>query len=154
MLQRALSLPLLLDLYGFEDVLEHLETCDRWMRNDRIFCPIVEVMRKRVHGWVMRRVIPPLQQPAMAILPMMPISRHLQSPLCFEDPFRHLNEVAIGQQHAIPVMSHLFELRIPNGPAHDLHVTHEWAGTQEGIHPLQIRLNHASVAARNVPRRS
>ena len=102
--QRALSLSLLLGIHGFEDVLEHLETCDRWMRNYIIFCPIVEVMWKSVNGWVMRRVIPPFQQPALAILPMMPIFRHLQSSLCFEDPFRHLNEVAIGQQHAIPVM--------------------------------------------------
>ena len=32
----------------------------------------------------------------MAILPMMPIFSHLQPPLRFEDPFSHLNEVAIG----------------------------------------------------------
>ena len=95
--QRALPLSLLLGLYGFEDVWEPLETCDHWRRHYIIFCPIVEVMRKRVNGWVMRRVIPPFQQPALAILPMMPIFRHLQSPLGFEHPFRHLNEIAIGQ---------------------------------------------------------
>jgi hypothetical protein len=35
---------------------------------------------------------------------MMPIFGHLQPPLRFEDPFSHLHEVALGQQHAIPVM--------------------------------------------------
>ena len=92
--QRALPLSLLLGLYGFEDVLEHLGTCDRRMRNYIIFCPIVEVMRKRVNGWVMRRVVPPFQQPTMAILPMMPdISSPQSLTRCFEDPFRHLNEI-------------------------------------------------------------
>ena len=68
--------------------MEHLETCDRWMRHYIIFCPIVEVMRKSVNGWVMRRVIPPFQQPAVAILPMMPIFRALSRILLMRD-FRY-----------------------------------------------------------------
>src|SRR5262249_34330746 len=100
----ALSLPLLLGLQGFEDVLKHLETCDRWMRYHIIFCPIMEVVRIGINAWVVWRVIPPFQQLAMTILPVMPIFSHLQSPLGCKDPFSHLHEVAIGQQHAIPVM--------------------------------------------------
>ena len=67
--QWALPLSLLLGLYGFEDVLEHLETCDRWMRNYIIFCPLVEVMRKSVNGWVMRRVSPVVRNNRIAAPP-------------------------------------------------------------------------------------
>ena len=39
-----LPLPLLLCLYGFEDILEHLKTYCRWMTHHMVFCPVVEVM--------------------------------------------------------------------------------------------------------------
>jgi len=59
-----------------------------------------------------------------------------------------------GLDGTIVVMYDLFEFSISDRPPHNLHVMHERTGAQQGIKPTQIGLNHASVAARNVARRS
>ena len=149
-----LLLPLLSRLYFFQDVLEHLKTRCRWMTHDMVLGPVMQVIRKGLDGTIVRGVIPPLEQQAVAILPMMTILADFEAPLDFDRPFGHLDQVPIGEQHAIPVMYDLFEFSISDRPPHNLHVMHERTGAQQGIKPTQIGLNHASVAARNVARRS
>jgi hypothetical protein len=60
---------------------------------------------------------------------MMTIRAGFEAPLDFDRPFGHLDQVAIGEQHALPVMEDLFECSISDRPPHDLHVMHERTGT-------------------------
>jgi hypothetical protein len=139
----SLPLALILPLYFFKDLLERLKAHYRFMTYNMLLRPVVEVMRKGVNRTVVGSVIPSLHQPTIAILPMMAIFRHLEPPLDFDHPFGHLDQVSIPQQHAIAVVQNLFELGIPYGPPHDLHITHQWAGAQKFIETTEIRFNHA-----------
>ncbi len=149
-----LLLPLLSRLSCFQAVLEHLKTCCRWMTHDLVLSPVMQVMRKGVEGTVVRSVLPPLEPQAVAIWPMMAIRADCEAPVDCDRPFGHLDHVPIGEQHALPVLEDLFELGIADRPPLDLHVMPARTGAQQGIKPTQLGLNHASVAARNVAKRS
>jgi hypothetical protein len=99
-----LLLPLLSRLYFLQDILEHLKTRCRWMTYDMVLGPVMEVMRKSLDGTIVRSVLPSLDQQTMTILPMMTILADFEVPLDFDCPFGHLDQVPIGEQHAIPVV--------------------------------------------------
>ena len=101
MAARALPTRLLFCLYCFKDLLECCKASDSWMTHNMVLCPIVEVVRKGADSRIMGSIIPPLDQQAVATLPMMTVLRHLERSPDFEDSLSHLYEVPIDQHHAI-----------------------------------------------------
>ena len=56
------------------------------MTHDMVLGPVMQVMRKGLDDTVVRSVLPPLDQQAVAILPMMTILADFEAPLDFDRP--------------------------------------------------------------------
>ena len=81
--------------YLGKDIPQRLQASDRLMAHKIVFGPVVQVMRKRIYGRVVRCVIPPLDQYPIAVLPVMTVLGHLKRSLHLQNPFGHLNETAV-----------------------------------------------------------
>lgn len=84
-----------------KNALPNLKTGDRRMAYNPGFGSIMEVVRKRVYGWVVGSVIPSLDQMPIGILPMVAILPDLKNPLGDYRVLGHFDEAPIRQGDAI-----------------------------------------------------
>ena len=63
--------------YLGKDTPQRLQSSDRLMAHNTVFGPVVQVMRERIYGRIVRCVIPPLDQYPIAVLSVVTVLGHL-----------------------------------------------------------------------------
>ena len=84
--------------------MQNLQTGNRGVEHNAVFCAVMEVMRKRLYLRMVGSVIPPLDQSTAAVLSVVTVRCYLQRALGFQDALGHLDQPAIRKAHAIAVV--------------------------------------------------
>ena len=124
------------------------------MLDDPVGGSAVQMVREGDQLWVVRRVVPSLDQVASRILPVVAILGDVQDTLHFHDALNHVEDTAISHAHAVPVVEDALQFSFADGISHDLHPKDRLGGAEKLVNLADVLLDHASTAAFRVLIRS